>query len=83
VRFRVTKTFIHNGESYSRGDVIDIPVNEAAYLRSRGVIAGAIQQATYRPPGVAAYRVGNSSWYEIDGQKVQGRDEAEKLLREG
>jgi len=83
VKFKVLKGFRKDGQAYKRGDVIDIPPTEAAYLRAQKLIGNSIRTNTKTPDRYNAIRHKGAGWYELpNGEKVRGKERAEKLLRE-
>ena len=82
--FRAIRPFRYDGVFYSPGDVVDIPPERAGKLRAYGVITGTREVAVVPPVerAIEDYRVGDSPWYEVRGQKVRGKEAALELLEE-
>ncbi len=64
------------------GQETDIPDELARKLLSAGLVECAVEPPMERAVSIDGYRVGNSPWYEINGKKIRGKEEAIRRLKE-
>lgn len=87
MKYIVTKPFKDiDGVVKKEGEIVEVEGFRVAKLRRYGLIGAYRETATFKPPEKATLpEVKNmgGGWYEVSGEKVQGKKAAEKLLKEG
>ena len=87
MRYMVRRPYRYGDKVYLPGDAMPVEGDVARVLQNRGIIGAPVQApretAAVKPPEKAVkpkaeIKPLGGGWYEVRGQKVQGKDNAEE-----
>lgn len=84
MRYIVRRPYRYGDKVYMPGDKMPVEGDIVQVLQGRGIIGAAVETAATKPPETAMQPKAEikplgGSWFEVRGQKVQGKKKAEEV----